>query len=864
MKLPLAKAALCALALGTCSCADDFGKSAGSANTTVEAEICDAIGPDSRTAIDPTGYLSNSVGILWTPTDSIGVFGNRSTANTLFTNDERSANRKNTTFSGNLAANETAAYAYYPYAAKAGSDATALRGNLPGVQRFSMSTGELKGDYKYGTALSGTSANVRFAFRHVFSLMQVTIDASGTELADEALESIRLSIPGRQLHGDFTFSAVSGDYSFITSDSSLDTIEMQWTDEPRLGEGSQFTGYITVAPTAQPGDRIIMTVTTEGHEAVFEMKALAALAPDRVYSLPLQLALKKDSWTVTKRERPEITSLSFTAAANPGKILDRETVWNTSSKKPESNTTDGVVSLERQSGDILYAYVPYLHSRTLVPTFEVPEGMAVYSGSTKLVSGETPVDFLADDKLRVVAADGAERTYTVKLENTGLPVVVINQSASGDFSDEKEGGNIFGWGATVVNTFIDFKVRGKNTDWVEDDVISVYNADGTRDVSEAFAGIRLRGNSTKKMDKKALAIKFKSKQSVLGMPAHKRWCLLANRIDRSLIRNNVAFKVAHITEGANEEGLEWNPSGRNVELVIDGRYVGNYYLCEQIKIDSERVNINKEYDPEKPKSFEECGYLLELDTQYDENCKFETTLRKNPVMFKDDVPDDFITRIKTMFNNVESLLTDGRYSEAYELLDINSIIDQMLIFEVTMNDEYKHPKSVYYTVNPAGGKTPGDGKIHGAAVWDFDWAAFPDISQRKALGDSKWDETSYTAWNYSKDGQAGDGGRTLTYIWTPLLVKDTAFRERLQERWSKLYPLLKAEIPTYIRLQGSLNARSFAVNDRMWPAGTESSVGDHRNGDEGYATYDQVIESIVSAFETRIEWLNTSIVNGNF
>lgn len=41
-----------------------------------------------------------------------------------------------------------------------------------------------------------------------------------------------------------------------------------------------------------------------------------------------------------------------------------------------------------------------------------------------------------------------------------------------------------------------------------------------------------------------------------------------------------------------DEGIIWNPSGRSVELVIDGHHVGNYLLCEQIKIGSKRLNIN--------------------------------------------------------------------------------------------------------------------------------------------------------------------------------------------------------------------------------------------------------------------------------
>ena len=80
------------------------------------------------------------------------------------------------------------------------------------------------------------------------------------------------------------------------------------------------------------------------------------------------------------------------------------------------------------------------------------------------------------------------------------------------------------------------------------------------------------------------------------MPSHKRWVLLANWLDHSMIRNAVAFDIAHaidsawrnhkITAAETEyigDGIPWNVHGQNVELVVFskdgvGHHVGNYYL----------------------------------------------------------------------------------------------------------------------------------------------------------------------------------------------------------------------------------------------------------------------------------------------
>ena len=61
--------------------------------------------------------------------------------------------------------------------------------------------------------------------------------------------------------------------------------------------------------------------------------------------------------------------------------------------------------------------------------------------------------------------------------------------------------------------------------------------------------------------------------------------MLANYLDRTLLRNRVAFHIATLTS------LAWTPRGQYVELVLNGKHKGSYYLCEQIKIDKNRVNI---------------------------------------------------------------------------------------------------------------------------------------------------------------------------------------------------------------------------------------------------------------------------------
>ena len=69
-----------------------------------------------------------------------------------------------------------------------------------------------------------------------------------------------------------------------------------------------------------------------------------------------------------------------------------------------------------------------------------------------------------------------------------------------------------------------------------------------------------RGNSTWGMPKKPYSLKLKGKTSLLGMPAHKRWNLLANYSDKTLLRTEVAFKIGETLE----DGLQWTPRSRHL------------------------------------------------------------------------------------------------------------------------------------------------------------------------------------------------------------------------------------------------------------------------------------------------------------
>ena len=103
---------------------------------------------------------------------------------------------------------------------------------------------------------------------------------------------------------------------------------------------------------------------------------------------------------------------------------------------------------------------------------------------------------------------------------------------------------------------------------------------------DAGSQIKVRGNSTAGGEKRPYNFKLSSKQNVLEMGKGKKWCLLANMFDKSLMRNKLAFGLAQAV------GLAYTPDFRMVDVWMDGVYVGNYMLTEPVEVNSTRVDIN--------------------------------------------------------------------------------------------------------------------------------------------------------------------------------------------------------------------------------------------------------------------------------
>lgn len=836
-------------------------------------------GDATRTFIDENESYSSGVGTLWRTKEVIGVYSSWSKNAKFTSTNTKSAG--SVAFRGLVAG--TPQYAYYPYSeANNGVSHTAVKGNIPLNQAYSQTYRDIEGDYRAGTFDSKTWFSSTFTFNRLVSILKFTLDATGTALEGDRMRSITFKVNNnRQLSGDFTINLETQETTPATFADGSDSLNLTWTDQPQLLNGYSYRAYMTSLPTLQKGDEITFVITTNNHVATFKRASKVTFVPNGVVNYPLTLANFPDMEVTeivkTPVVTPELLSMKFTVADNPGKILSRKFSVSTKAAVTTSTVTEEVCTIDAENGTVSL-YVPYLNNRNLVPVFEIPEGTKlVLENGDEVVSGETVVDFVANKTIAVVNSKNQKAVYEVNFTNTGLPVVVVNQ-LSGTRSSETNKDYTKASKAWYDATGTMWQPKDADWSMEEGDNFMVYNADGTSALSDkngelvttpALASTRLRGNVTQQMPKKPFAVKLDKKHGIFmndadtenDLPAHKRWVLLSNWKDRTLMRNEVAFGIADVFQQTfPNDGLAWNPSGQFVELVYNGVHVGNYYLCEHIKIDGNRLDITDPFDEKDGYSGtpEDYGYLLEADDGYDETWKF-TTANYIPFLFKDDGNDEMLSYVAGLVRGVEDKLYAGNYSAAYEQLDITSLVDYWLIQEVMMNSEMKHPKSVYMYLNK--------GKLYAGPIWDFDWNTLPVSTSYSEEGYSYTNSMLAKAKAYHKrSGYPTEpkDDSDQNYVWYPMLVKDASFKALAAERWGQVKSALLSYVET-IPAKAAAMKTSEALNNAMWPVDAKSGwLGDRYSyfgigggycGDEGYS-YEKAVETMVTTLKTRINGMN--------
>ena len=337
--------------------------------------------------------------------------------------------------------------------------------------------------------------------------------------------------------------------------------------------------------------------------------------------------------------------------------------------------------------------------------------------------------------------------------------------------------------------------------------------------------IKGRGNySWTGFDKKPYRIKLADKQPLLGMKKSKHFALLAHADDsndrKGFMRNAVGFELSRMI------GLTYTPDARPLEVVLNGDYIGLYFLTEHIRVDKDRVNIVEQEDEETDSEKITGGWLVEIDN-YDDDPHItikedgKTTMwitYKTPEVLSPQ-QEQYLTEQMKLIDNL--VYGDKNSDELWNYLDMDALAKFYIVQELTDNYESFHGSCYLH-------KELGENeKWYFGPVWDFGSSFNRDKSQYMYQGD---------VWHNH---------------WIPEICKFPAFMNRVKEIWNEFYNGDYNNIYNFIDTHENLIAQAAVKDKERW------------SQYHGSQTIDTYIERTTNVLRKNAEWLNEKWKEGS-
>ena len=322
--------------------------------------------------------------------------------------------------------------------------------------------------------------------------------------------------------------------------------------------------------------------------------------------------------------------------------------------------------------------------------------------------------------------------------------------------------------------------------------------------------IQIRGSSSQDLPKKGYKVTTlladnvtNNNVALLGMPAENDWILNGLAFDPSLIRDYLAYNLSR-------QMGNYAPRTQYCEVLINGEYKGLYLLQENIKADSNRVNILKITTTDISGDNLTGGYITKADktTGGDPVAWTTTAYNGQDVNYIHDLPkpEDVTTEqdnyIFTQFTNLQTALTSNNLTllNGYPTrIDIPSFVDFMISNDFAANaDGYQ--LSTYFHKDRKG-------KLRAGPIWDFNLTWGNDLFQYGL------DRSKYYTWQFLNGDNEG------SKFWRDLF-NNAIFKCYLSKRFNQLtqagQPLNTTVLNTFINNTITLINEAMVRENQKW------------------------------------------------
>ena len=358
--------------------------------------------------------------------------------------------------------------------------------------------------------------------------------------------------------------------------------------------------------------------------------------------------------------------------------------------------------------------------------------------------------------------------------------------------------------------------------------IAIISNDGTKLLYEP-GGVRERGNASRSFPKKPYRIKFDKKQKPLDAPAKaKKWTLINNYGDKTLMRNLLAFELSR------KMGMPYIPYGTAVDVLLNGEYKGCYQLCDQVEVNDGRVEITEMTPEDNTGDALTGGYFIEVDAYAHEETSWFTSTNNNPVTIKSPDEDEITTNqheyIRQYFNRMEN--------QWKTYLDLNTFLRHFLVGELAGNTDTYWSTYMY--------KERGESQIHTGPVWDFDLAFENDNRTYPIM--------SLTDYIYRTKGSCAGNMRQFV---NKIVVNDASAKAQLKEIWGEVRQagLTEEYMTDYIDAWEQTLGQSQELNFLRWPIMNQYV---HQNP-RLWGSYQAEVQNVRRYMKERITWMDNKL-----
>ena len=358
--------------------------------------------------------------------------------------------------------------------------------------------------------------------------------------------------------------------------------------------------------------------------------------------------------------------------------------------------------------------------------------------------------------------------------------------------------------------------------------LTIISDNGSKLLSEPGT-TRERGNASRDFPKKPWRIKFDKKQNVLDAPAKaKKWTLINNYGDKTLMRNLLAFELSR------RMGMPYTPYGTAVDVLLNGEYKGCYQLCDQVEIDKNRVDITEMTPSDNQGSALTGGYLIEVDAYANQEKSWFNSNKGNPVTIKSPDEDEITANqkqyIQNFFNRMEN--------QWATYLDVNTFLRHFLVGELSGNTDTYWSVFMY--------KQRDENLLHVGPVWDFDLAFNNDQRIYPVNG--------HKDYIYRDGGSCAGNMRTFV---DNIVVRDAAAKQQLLSIWGEARQsgLTEENMISFIdRWEADLQ-QSQRLNFLRWPIMNQRV---HQNPPTK-GSYQAEVEVLRTFMKERLLWMDRKL-----